>query len=466
VVVVGGGLAGLVTAYRLLRAEPATAVTVLDAADRPGGKLRLEPIAGVPVDVGAESVLARRPEVLRLVADLGAAGRLVHPATSAASVWSRGALHSLPEGTLMGIPGVPSAALGLLTAAEVARAADERPAAPVDEDVAVGGYVAARLGSAVVDRLVEPLLGGVYAGRAGQLSLRATVPVAWEAATRGESLATTARAAAATARADASPVFAGLRGGMGTLPQLLVEAVRELGGSVRSRTIVRELRREPDGGWSVVAGPTTAPERLPANGVVLAAPAPAAARLLEPVVPQAARELAGVEYASMAVVTLAVEWSAVASLTGSGFLVPPVEGRTIKASTFTSAKWAWVADLAPDVAFLRSSVGRAGEVADLQREDDELVALAFAEVGEALGRPLPPLVDGHVQRWGGGLPQYAVGHVSRMDRVAASVAPLAGLELAGAAYAGVGIPAVIASAEAAAEAMATHLRRRVPVTRQ
>jgi oxygen-dependent protoporphyrinogen oxidase len=165
-------------------------------------------------------------------------------------------------------------------------------------------------------------------------------------------------------------------------------------------------------------------------------------------------------------VTLAVERLAVASLTGSGFLVPPVEGRTIKASTFTSAKWAWVADLAPDVAFLRSSVGRAGEVADLQREDDELVALAFAEVGEALGRPLPPLVDGHVQRWGGGLPQYAVGHVSRMDRVAASVAPLAGLELAGAAYAGVGIPAVIASAEAAAEAMATHLRRRVPVTRQ
>jgi oxygen-dependent protoporphyrinogen oxidase len=460
VVVVGGGLAGLVVAYRVLQAEPEAHVVILDASDRPGGKLRLEPVAGVPVDVGAESMLARRPEAVRLVADLGAADRLVHPATTVARVWSRGGLAPLPEGTLMGIPSRPAAALGLLTPDEVARASDERPGPPVADDVSVGDYVATKLGAAVVDRLVEPLLGGVYAGRSRVLSLRATMPVVWQAAIHGESLTATAAAAVAATGPDAAPVFAGLRGGVGGLADLLVHALRGLGAQIRSRTIARELQHGRDGGWTVVAGPRPAPELLSADAVVLATPAPAAARLLAPVSRPASQELAGVPYASMAVVTLAVDRSAAQQLSGSGFLVPPVEGRTIKASTFSSTKWAWAADLSSDAVFLRASVGRAGEVADLQREDGELVELALAEVGQALGSPLPRLVDSHVQRWGGALPQYAVGHVSRIERLAAAVAGLPGLELAGAAYSGVGIPAVIASAESAAAAVASHLQRR------
>ena len=152
----------------------------------------------------------------------------------------------------------------------------------------------------------------------------------------------------------------------------------------------------------------------------------------------------------MAVITLAIE-RAEMDLSGSGFLVPGVDGRTIKASTFSSGKWAWVDELSEDLLFLRASVGRAGEVKALQASDEELVEVAVREIGEALGRPLSPAVDWHVQRWGGGLPQYAVGHLDRIASVQEAVAGVDGLEVCGAAYGGVGIPAVIASARAAAD---------------
>ena len=171
----------------------------------------------------------------------------------------------------------------------------------------------------------------------------------------------------------------------------------------------------------------------------------------------AAARLADVETASTAVVTLAVERAGLADLPGSGFLVPPVEGRTIKASTFSFRKWAWTGGLSDDVVHLRASVGRAREEAVLQRDDAELVAVSLAELGDALGGPLPRLVDAHVQRWGGGLPQYAVGHVDAVASVRADVEGLPGVEVAGAAYDGVGIPAVVASATRAARATVQHL---------
>jgi len=464
-------------------------VTLVDAADRPGGKLRREPVAGVAVDVGAESVLARRPEATELVAQAGLAAALVHPVTTAAAVWSRGALHPLPRGTLMGIPSPASSAAGILDAAEVARAEAERPwESGQFDDVSVGDYVAARLGDAVVDRLVEPLLGGVYAGQARSLSLRACLPQVFEAAQRGESLTDAARAAAARAAAavptgertgepstdarggGAAPVFAGVDGGIGLLAEVLVEQLRARGATIRSSTIARELHRRDGGGWTVVVGPRPAPERIDADAVVVAVPATPAGRLLAPHLPDVARDLADIPYASMAIVTLAVASTrpdgSPARLPGSGFLVPAVEGRTIKASTFTSSKWGWAAQVADDLTFLRASVGRHGESSDLQRPDPELVAIAVAEVSEALGHQLPRVVDAHVQRWGGALPQYTVGHVDRVARALTAVEPVAGLELAGAAYQGVGIPACIAGGRAAATRVLTHLRERSAPARQ
>jgi oxygen-dependent protoporphyrinogen oxidase len=198
------------------------------------------------------------------------------------------------------------------------------------------------------------------------------------------------------------------------------------------------------------------------DAVVIAVPAAPASRLLVRHLPDAARALREVEYASMAIITLAVgaDGPGAVPLPGSGFLVPAVEGRTIKASTFSSTKWRWTAEAAGDLSFLRASVGRFGETTDLQRPDEELVAIAVAEVSEALGHQLPRIVDTHVQRWGGALPQYTVGHVDRVARIRTAAAAAQGLELAGAAYEGVGIPACIASGRSAALAVATHLRTR------
>ncbi len=464
VVVVGGGIAGLVAARDVARALPGVRVSLLEGGDRVGGKLRREEVGGHLVDVGAESLLARRPEGLDLVAELGLADDVVHPATASASIWSRGRLHPLPGGTLMGIPSDPEGARGLLTAAEVARAVAEEPwpGGALDGDVSVGEYVAARVGGGVVDRLVEPLLGGVYAGHARRLSLRATLPQVWPVATAGESLLGAARDASRRAAARAGePVFAGLRGGVGRLPDVLAADLVGRGVEVRTGAVVRGLDRV-DGGWSVTAGSTRDPERLRADALVLAVPARPAGRLLAPHSPDAAAALGGIEYASMAIVTLALPAEVTATLTGSGFLVPPVDHRTIKASTFSSAKWPAIAEATPGVAYLRASVGRAGEEAELQRPDEELVRVAAHEVGQALGVSLPTLLDAHVQRWGGALPQYAVGHLDRVARVRAALAGLPGVAVAGAAYDGVGVPAVVGTARAAAREVVTHLRERGP----
>jgi oxygen-dependent protoporphyrinogen oxidase len=475
ILIVGGGISGLACAWELSHALPGATITLLDAADRPGGKLRREPVAGVALDVGAESMLARRPEALDLITQLGLDVDLVHPATTSASIWSRGDLHPLPKGTLMGIPSPASSALGILSADEVARAEAEQPWGSTDfDDVSVGDYVAARLGDAVVDRLVEPLLGGVYAGQARLLSLRACLPQVFEAARRGDSLTAAARAGAGVAAGSGvgtlgqvgpAPAFAGLDGGVGRLAEVLTESLRGRGVIIRSGTIVRELHRSPEGAdaaWSVVVGPQPRPERLRADAVVLATPAAPTSRLLSPHLPEAAKALREIDYASMAIITLAVgaDGPGTPPLPGSGFLVPAVEGRTIKASTFSSTKWAWTADAADDLSFLRASVGRYGETTDLQRPDDELVAIAVAEVSEALGHQLPRIVDSQVQRWGGALPQYTVGHLDRVSTIRAATATAPGLELAGAAYGGVGIPACIASGRSAAQAVVTHLRAR------
>ncbi|WP_353950232.1 protoporphyrinogen oxidase [Knoellia sp. S7-12] len=454
VVVIGGGIAGLAAARDVLVSLPGAHVVLLDASDRVGGKVRREEIGGHLVDVGAEAMLAVRPEAVDLVSELADAADIVTPATTSARVWSRGELHPLPR-TRIGVPFADSVVAGLLTADEETRMLAEADAPDVGADVSVADYVGGRLGSAVVDRLVEPMLGGVYAGHSRALSLRATMPAVWAIAqARGSLLAPPV---VDTQSGAARPPFIGLSGGVGRLSELLAADVEQRGGVIESNTIVRGIERTATG-WSVLSGPTTQPRRLEADAVIVAVPPPAASRLLSPIAPPAGAALGGVEMASVAVITLAVPTAEVASWEGSGFLVPPVEGRGIKASTFSSAKWGWLAAEGGDTAYVRASVGRAGETASLQRDDAELVALAVREISEAAGGPPLTLVDSHVQRWGGGLPQYTVGHVDRIARVTEAIAGVAGLEVAGAAYQGIGIPAVIASAHAAAEATATHLR--------
>lgn len=455
VVVVGGGISGLAAALRLL--EGGARVTLLEASDRVGGKLHAGEIAGMPVDLGAESVLARRPEAVELARAVGLGDRLQPPAATA-MLWTRGGLRPLPQGHVMGVPGDPAAlaASGVFSAEGLARIARdaELPPTEVGEDVAIGTHVAGRMGREVVDRLVEPLLGGVYAGDAYRISMRAAVPQLFEAVRTHRTLTEAVQAVqarAASAPQQTGPVFQGIEGGIGRLPLAAADAVRAAGGEIRTGTPVRSLVRGADG-WSV----TTDEGVLAADAVVLAAPAPAAAALLADASPAAATELAAVEYASMALVTMAFRRSDVDGLLqGSGFLVPPVDGRTIKASTFSSNKWRWNAEAAPDLFVLRTSIGRFGDEADLRREDADLVSVSLKNLGEAVGLAAAP-VDSRVTRWDRGLPQYPVGHLGRVARIRDHVSRLPGLRVCGAAYDGVGIPACVSSGQqAAGEVLAT-----------
>lgn len=448
-VVVGAGISGLTAARDLVAAGHE--VIVLDAADGAGGKLRGADVAGVAVDVGAEAMLNRRPEAIALAAELGL--EVVHPTTASSRIWTRGELRALPR-SLMGAPLDLDAlaASGILSSEGLARARHEGAGPDLaTEDVSVGELVAAHFGDEVVDRLVEPLLGGVYAGHARTLSARATVPQLVALAARGSILEH-----GASLPISGVPVFAGLRGGMFGLVDALTDGL-----DVRTGVTVREVTRAPTG-FRVLTGPTTDPVVHDADAVVLATPGAPTARLLSDLAPAAAAELAAITYASVAVVTLAIRTARAPALgdsSASGFLVPPVDGRTIKAATFSFAKWAWIRDAGrdpgrgmDDVLLLRTSLGRLGDEVALQRSDEELVAASLADLRAAVGLDAMP-VDAHVQRWGGGLPQYVVGHLDRVARIRESVATVPGLAVCGAAYDGVGIAPCIASGHAAAAAV-------------
>lgn len=443
VVVVGGGITGLSAAYEVRRRRPDADVVVLEAAGQIGGKLRGSEVGGVVVDEGADSLLARVPDAVDLAREVGLGEALQAPRAATAALWSRGELRPLPAGTVMGVPADLRALArsGVLSQASLGRVLLDLalPGRPVVEDVPVGTLVARRLGREVVERLVDPLLGGVYAGRADLLSLQATLPQLARTAAHERSLVRAARAARPVPALD-GPVFLGLTGGLGTFPSAVAAAS---GADVRVRSTVRALARTATG-WRLVTGSAAAPEVLDADAVVLAVPAAPAGRLLRPVAPHAADDVSALEYASVALVTLVLDGPLPA--TGSGYLVPAVEGRTTKAVTFTSRKWAHLAS-GPGV--LRASVGRFGETAVLQRDDADLVEIVARELEEAVG-PLPPLRASRVTRWGGGLPQYAVGHLDRVQRVRTAVAELPGLAVAGAAFDGVGVPACVGSGRRAA----------------
>ncbi|SDK95983.1 oxygen-dependent protoporphyrinogen oxidase [Nonomuraea maritima] len=457
-VVVGGGISGLAAAWHLRQgAGDRIRVTVLEGAPRIGGKLYSSEVAGVNVDAGAEAMLARRPEAADLAKAVGLGDDLVFPGTARSAIYSRGALRHLPKGQVMGVPAdlAELARSGIISPGGLLRVPLDQilPPTLVRTDVSVAAYIRARVGGEVLDRLIEPLLGGVYAGRADQLSLEATMPRVAAVARTERSLLSAARQLVDEAPKDAGPVFTTLRNGLGGLPEVVAKAS---GADIRTGVTVRELSRT-EHGWRLVTGPVPRPEVLDADAVVLATPGPATSRLLKAEAPKAADELARIQYASMAVVTLAYPVDAFPQpVASSGYLVPPVERRAVKAVTFSSVKWP---HLAGDLVILRCSIGRIGEEHLLQRDDAELVSLATAEMAEVMGASGLP-VDSRVTRWGGGLPQYNVGHLDRVARVLASVAMQPGLAVCGAAYDGVGIAACVGSARKAAARILDHLHLR------
>jgi oxygen-dependent protoporphyrinogen oxidase len=445
VVVVGAGVAGLAAAAEATRLG--ADVTVLEGSSRVGGKVAVSEVGGLPVDEGADSMLTRVPDGIALAREAGLEDELVSPATGEAYVWSRGALRPLRPGRCSGC----RPTCGARPQRAALRAGLNRvpldlllPGAPVTRTSRWGAGSAAGSGARWSTGWWSRCSAASTPGGPDRLSLRATLPQLVGAAARHRSLLLAAREARSGTPPTDGPLFASLPAGPGPAaggPR------RPLGRPGRARddragagpdchrlAADHRLRRQPSS--------------YDADAVVLAVPAAPAARLLAPVTPTAAAGLAALEYASVAIVTLVLD-GPVAGARGSGYLVPAVEGRTTKAVTFSSRKWA---HLAGPRSVLRASVGRAGETADLQRSDEELVEVVLSELARTVG-PLPRVVDSRVVRWGGGLPQYAVGHLDLVRRVRDGVARQQRLAVAGAAYDGVGVPACAKSGRAAAQAV-------------
>jgi protoporphyrinogen/coproporphyrinogen III oxidase len=491
VVIVGGGISGLAAAFFLR--DQAVRVTVLEGSPQLGGKLRVSDIAGVAVDEGAEALLVTRPEGTGLIADAGLADQRVAPGTTSAAIWTRGELRPLPRRQYMGVPSdmAELARSGVLSAGGVTRAREdlELPPTARDGDVPVARYIAARFGAEVVDRLVDPLLGGVYAGRSSELSFDATLPGLAAVSRRHRSLAeavssllppppaerTAGQETPGSGPRPAGSVFTTLAGGLGTLPDILGKASA---AAVRTGAMARELSRT-ERGWRLTVGSAAAPEHVDADAVIIAIPARPAGRLLAqvPGASAAVTAFGEISYASMAIVTLAYPRSAfppehgtagkpepgLGALGWSGYLVPAVDGRAVKAATFSTVKWPHLAAApapgAEALEIVRCSVGRIGEEALLQRDDDDLASLAAAELTEATGVRGAPVAT-RVTRWGGALPQYTVGHLDRVARIRATMATQPGLAVCGAAYDGVGIPACVATARTAVDQILAFLLAR------
>ena len=461
IAVIGAGITGLAAAHQLRGLlGPRAQITLVERSTRVGGVLRTVELAGVPMDVGAEAFLMRRPEVPALLAELGLTDAVVHPTTASPTVRANRRTVPLPGGTLLGVPGSAARLDQLLSAEARAMVAAERdrPLCWDGGDRSLGRLLRERFGDELADRLVDPLLSGVYAGRLDGLGVRATMPALAARLDAGARSVTEAvDGLLPEPRAvdePAAPVFGALRGGYRVLMDALLATARV---NLRLGRPARALIRQPNG-WRVEIGAATAPEALDVDAVLLAVPAPSLRRLLADVVPAAAARASAVTLASPVVVALAYQACDAAALPNtSGVLVAADEPLRCKAFTHSERKWPHLAAEATDgLVRLRASLGRAGEETTLQVPDEELVNRVRADLAVLTGITAKP-VETYVQRWGGGLPQYGVGHVELVDRLERAVAEQPGLEVAGATLHGVGVPACIATARSAAERLAAEL---------
>jgi len=447
VVVVGGGIAGLAAAWEATRRG--ADVVVLDAG-RPGGKLQTTPFAGVALDEAADAFLARVPGAVELCRELGLEDELTSPAIGSALVWHDGVARRLPEGLVLGVPTDLDALAhsGLLSADGLRAVAADLDRAPDDperdhtDDESVGALVRRRVGDEVFERLVDPLLSGVNAGDADELSLQCGAAQLAAAARTDASLVRALRTTLRAATASATPVFLTPLTGTGRLVERLVESIGA--DRVHGSTPATALRRA---GTGYEVDTPKGPQR--ADRVVLAAPAAVGAGLLAAEAPATAAVLADLRYASVAIAALAYRVADVAvPLDASGLLVPRSAGLLVTACSFASSKWAHQGG--DGVVRLRVSVGRSDDTRCTRLTDDELLDAVRADLVTLLGITARP-TDARVHRWDASLPQYRPGHLARVESAeAALAAALPGVALAGAALRGLGIPACIVSGRTAA----------------
>lgn len=460
VVIIGGGITGLTAGYRLRKLAPDVAITLVEADERPGGKVVTHHVAGLTIEGAPDSFLARKPRGVGLCEELGLGARLYGRRPEHADkteVKYAGQLYPLPSGLSGMIPTNLDALTNnpLISPQGRLRLAEEvniRPAAP-NGDESVAHFVTRRLGREVYEKLVEPLMSGIYAGDGEQLSLTATFPQLRELELKHGSLLKglqipSTQAVPAGRQAPTYPPFVSLRGGMGELVDVLVAQTPDL--DLRLGTAVTAVTASAGApGYQIEL---SSGERLDAAALIITTPAFVTAQLLEKVAPEVAAAHAAIPYASSALVTLAYHKAELADVPqGYGYVIPSVTGSDILACTFSSNKWT---DRAPEeILLLRVYIGRFCHRDVTQCSDEELVALAQAEVAETHAITAQPAIQ-RLYRWPLSMPQYNLGHPELLGRIAAHLPQHPGLLLAGAAYHGVGIPDCIREGEEAAKAAA------------
>ena len=473
-VIVGGGIAGLSAAWELTGGangpdENSPRVEVIEASDHLGGALVTTSFAGRTIDLGADGFLARRPEAVTLVRELGLEDQLEAINASGASIWLNGALDVLPEGLVLGFPAYSKtlkSMRGLSWRAKLAARRDEwmPRRLSVGNDATIGTIARTKLGRELTYQFIEPLIGGIQAGRIDDLSARSVFPPLLDAARKGGSLMKAMRPSGpvnpgpAAQTVTSGPAFYSLLGGVGSLPVELARHLHERGVVLRTGVGVSAVRRTPSGiyPWEVDT-PTTS---TLANAVIFATPAPVVAKLVGDIDPNLER-LRAIPSAGAAMVSFNLARSEITlPEKGTGVLVPlgthwSGEGTMmVTAVTFLDRKWPRLTR-EHDVV-LRAHVGRIDDDRWAAMSDDELTSRVTSELEQLLPR-FGTVLEAKVQRWPAGLPQYYLGHDEMVASAKASAATLR-IALAGSAYDGVGIPASIGSGRRAAREVLAQLR--------
>jgi len=455
VVIVGGGITGLAAAYRLQRLAPHLDVVLMEATSHLGGKIGTEQFDGFLLEWGPDCFLSRKPRGIGLCQELGLAGELVgrNPRYAQTFVLRHGRLHRLPEGLTGMIPTNLEALTHntLLSAAALARLAQEPdiPSIPANGDESVAHFIVRRLGREVLENLVEPLMAGIYAGQAAQLSLAATFPQLRQLELEHGSLLQGLMKQRPAANGTDFPPFVSFAGGMQTLVERLVEEMNEV--TICRETAVTNITK-------MVSGYQLSVEGKPAvetSVVIVTTPMYVSSKLLRGIDRVLGATLAEIPYASTALVNLAFDEADVPELNGYGYVIPSVEGREALACTWTSRKWQ---NRAPEgKVLLRVYIGRYGDDDVTAYEDGRLLAIALNEIRDTLNITTEPLFQ-RIIRFPAAMPQYNMGHLDRLAKIEQQLASHEGLFMAGAAFHGVGIPDCISSGETAAARAAAYLK--------
>ena len=471
VVIVGGGISGLATAFALQEQASVAGLslrcTVLESSPAWGGKIVTHRIGELTTEAGPDSFLSQKQAGLELCRKLGLTDQLINTNETAkrAFVLSRGRLHELPEGLITFVPKQlgPFLRSGLLSWTGLARMGLDvvMPRGPADGDESLASFFRRRFGSQAFERVLEPLMAGIYAGDADQMSVKATFPRFVELEQEYGSIIRGMMAAKkkqppVPASGHKRTMFVSLRNGLGDLVTALTARLAQQGVDLRGGCQVDALRvrSHQPGRWmyDLILNDGSA---LSTEALVLATPAYVSAELLRPLTPIAGGLLEMIPYASTATVAMAFPAQAVAGVVeGFGFIVPRAEARDLIAATWTSLKWPHRAPA--DQVLIRCYVGGVGREAILQLNDDQLIAKIRADLAALCGiKAAPTYVE--VNRWWKAMPQYTIGHLDRLTQLDAALSRYGGLVLTGAGYRGVGIPDCIRDGAVAAEKVVRHL---------